>query len=53
MNIEPNYPVPNNNIITVKEAIKNIDNKTFIKTGDILEKKWYKMSKNLTKIKQK
>lgn len=40
---DPIYPEPVGKVITVREALGSIDNKTFIKTGDVLEKLWYQM----------
>lgn len=43
LNIEPSYPKPQSKIITVKEALKGVENKTFIDPGEKLRKLWFKM----------
>ena len=43
LNIEPSYPEPQSRIITVKEALNGVKNKTFIDTGKIFKKLWFKM----------
>ena len=56
LNVEPNFPKPNNKLITVMEALKNVKNKTFapnkeLRPLQIRDKlKWMKPAPTLVKM---